>query len=214
LSGASNNDQSGILSGESTYTGTTTSETAYSSSQSRALTNIPPRRKLDFDTEPLTILEEAACFLLEACQGEMSECPSVPSKYTLDSFISSEYGTEIIFNTPKTTVNRPHTPIHEPERIVTERKPRMSSNGSRGLVTPSPTKKPSKSSSPMAKRMNPLKLITKSQSSKKNPKPSLISRQTTPTKEITETSSSRPGTPASVRPATPSKGWIWCHEKS
>jgi hypothetical protein len=159
LSGASTNDQSGILSGESTYTGTTTSETAYSSSQSRALTNIPPERKLDFDSEPLTILEEAACFLLEACQGEMSECPSVPSKYTLDSFIGSEYGTEIIFNTPKTTVNRPNTPIHEPERIVTERKPRMSSNGSRGLVTPSPTKKPSKSSSPMAKRMNPLNLL-------------------------------------------------------
>ena len=205
LSGESTYDQSGVLSGDSTCTGTTNSESGYTSLNSLMLTNRPSARPLmnGMDSQPATILEEAVCFLLEACPGEMSECPSAHSKYTMDSVIGSEYGTEIIFNqkaNPPSTQKYPQTPLHEPKRIVTERKPRISSKQKKPVVTPSPTKN-GKSGSPKGKRINPLKLITMSQSSKKNAK----IPEATKTKVASDSSSalSRPGTPASARPPTP-----------
>jgi hypothetical protein len=189
---------SGDQSGTTSYTGTTTSESAFSSSHSCALTNATPKRTID---HPTTILEEAVCFLLEACQGDLSECPSAYSKYTRDS-MGSEYGTEIIFNPP--VANR-----LQPERIVSERKPRIASKQSKGVVTPSPTKKSKSPSLNKGKRMNPLKLITKSQSTKKTSsslkKSTVVARQTTPTQElvVSTTVLARPLSPASARPPTP-----------
>lgn len=198
---------SGDQSGTTSYTGTTASESAFSSYHSRALTNATPKRTVlnGLDSQPATILEEAVCFLLEACQGDLSECPSAHSKYTLDSMMGSEYGTEIIFNARK--ANPPLANRLQPERIVTERKPRIASKQSKGIVTPSPTKK-SKSSSPnKSKRMNPLKLITKTQSTKKTTpkKTTVVSRQTPPTQELAVSTSvlARQSTPASARPPTP-----------
>ena len=202
LSGESAYDQSGVLSGDSTCTGTTTSESGYTSLNSLMLTNRASARPSTngMDSQPATILEEAVCFLIEACPGEiMSECPSAHSKYTMDSVIGSEYGTEIIFNqkaNPPPTQKYPQ-PLHDQKRIVTERKPRITSKQKKPVVTPSPTKN-GKSGSPKGKRINPLKLITKSQSSKKAAK----MLETTQAKEASD-SSSRPETPASARSPTP-----------
>lgn len=210
--------ESGIFSGDSTYTGTTASVSLNSSSQSRALTSMSSKkvRHNGLDSQPATILEEAVCFLLEACQGDMSECPSANSKYTLDSVIGSEYGTEIIFNKPSVS-NNPQVPVHQPERVVKERKPRISSkqNKSVVVVSPSPTKKTKSSSPSKGKMLNPLKLITKSQTKKSSPKksskPLVVSRQTTPTQEVSDSTSALAtpdagyalARPSSVRPSTP-----------
>lgn len=191
FSGESSFGRSDLLSGgESTLTGTRSGlisggdTTAYTeatdndSLQSFALCTTSPKRS---QSKPSTILEEAVVFLLEASQacqgGDISVCPSAHSKYTLDSLIGSEYGTEILFNAPpKPSPPAPScTPVHTPERVVTERKPRIS-------IAPSPNRKASSPIKKVSKRLNPLKQLIKSQSSKKSTnKPSdNTPRQVTP----------------------------------
>ena len=179
--------RSGLLSGGDTtaYTEATDNDSTYTALQSFALCTTSPKRS----QSKSTILEEAVGFLLEASQGcqggDISVCPSTHSKYTWDSLIGSEYGTEILFNDPpKPSPPAPScTPVHTPERIVTERKPRISSNHS--SVTPSPTRKASSPTKKVSKRLNPLKLI-KLQSSKKSAgKPFEIApKQVTPERPI------------------------------
>jgi len=164
---------------------------AHSASQAGAKT---PKTSKQLMSQPSTVSEddgarvvvdEMSGVLLSTVEYHSTECASYSgaiSKVTYDSLIGSQYGTEVILSAPK--VDEPvsnHSPSHaskEPLRKVSARKPRILSNRSRGIVTPSPTKNsitlrrsgaPSREdigSSPLTKRINPLKLI-KAPSSKK-----------------------------------------------
>ncbi|KAL7482928.1 hypothetical protein ACHAW6_008574 [Cyclotella cf. meneghiniana] len=108
--------------------------------------------------------------------------------------LGSQYGTEVILSDPK--LNEPVSNLSpsnaskEPLRKVSARKPRSLVNRSRGIVTPSPTKTSitlrrsgaDMRSSPLTKRINPLKLI-KAPSSKKQNDLHDFNSEALPTKE-------------------------------
>ncbi|KAL3784591.1 hypothetical protein HJC23_007047 [Cyclotella cryptica] len=156
------------------------------------------------------VVDEMSGVLLSTVEREESECASdsgAITKVTYDSLIGSQYGTEVVLSASK--VDEPvsnHSQLSndaskEPLRVVTARKPRTLSKHNMGIVTPSPTRKTIAlkrsgsqnregiRSSPLAKRMNPLKLI-KAPSSNKETKRPIVNSQAALTEEDSRTTSS------------------------
>jgi hypothetical protein len=79
-----------------------------------------------------------------------SECVSesgAKSKYSYDSYLGSQYGTEVVFDGKKDLKpNAKHPYAHmEPQKVLTARKPRTLSNHNMGLIPTIPKKQEAKS---------------------------------------------------------------------